>query len=62
MKLNKIIVATLAIGLTGAYCLARSSTFNGRPLPAEVAVDPGSGQLTLVRERRRPEDLAAELL
>ena len=51
----------LAFGLTGAYCLVRGSTFNGRPLPAEVAVAPGSGKIESVRRRRTPLELVSDL-
>ena len=45
----------LAVGLTGAYGRVMSSTYNGRPLCAEVLVEGGSWRVT--RERGSVEDL-----
>ena len=51
----------LAILDAGAYGLAMASTYNLRPLPAEVVVRPG-GELELVRARLSPAELAARAL
>jgi diaminopimelate decarboxylase len=45
----------LAIGLAGAYCRVMSSTYNSRPLCAEVLVENGTWRV--IRERGTIEDL-----
>ncbi|MDO5090303.1 MAG: diaminopimelate decarboxylase [Cardiobacteriaceae bacterium] len=45
----------VAIAGTGAYGMAMASTYNSRPLPAEVLVDQGSARL--IRQRQRVEDI-----
>lgn len=45
----------------GAYCFSMASTYNGRPLPAEVLVDVG-GRAHLIRRRGTFEDLASTLV
>lgn len=49
----------LAIGFAGAYGMSMASTYNLRPLPAEVVVDGTTARLT--RRRRRIDDLLTEL-
>ncbi len=51
----------LAIQDAGAYGMAMASTYNLRPLPAEVFL-PVDGLPRLVRHRRTPEELAERLL
>lgn len=41
----------------GAYCVAMSSTYNSRPLPAEVLLD--RGRYAIVRPRQSYEELMA---
>jgi diaminopimelate decarboxylase len=48
----------LAIGFAGAYGMAMASTYNTRPLPAEVTVD--GGVVRCVRPRRSVDDLLDE--
>ena len=48
----------IAFGLAGAYTSVRSTTFNGRPLPAEVWLD--GPEPRLVRSRRTAEELLTE--
>jgi diaminopimelate decarboxylase len=43
----------VAIGEAGAYAASMAMTYNGRPLAAQVLVEP-DGTLTLGRRRRRP--------
>ena len=45
----------VAIGLAGAYASAMFSTYNGRPRPPEVLIEPGGGRTVL---RRRASLLA----
>ncbi len=47
----------VAIADTGAYASSMRSTYNGRPRPAEVLVEP-DGSLALVRRRGSPASLA----
>lgn len=47
----------LAIGDAGAYGMAMASTYNLRPLPAEVVLD--AGQARLVRRRQTVDELLA---
>ena len=47
----------LAIGSAGAYGAAMSSTYNARPLAAEVLVE--GGRFAVVRPRQTPEELIA---
>jgi diaminopimelate decarboxylase len=47
----------LAVLATGAYGFVMSSTYNGRPRPAEVLVD--GGRWGVVRERETVESLYA---
>lgn len=49
----------LAIGCAGAYGMSMASTYNLRPLPAEVAV--AGGEQRLLRRRRTITDLLDEL-
>ena len=51
----------LAVLDTGAYGVAMASTYNLRPLPAEVLVRE-DGTLELVRKRLSPDELAAAVL
>lgn len=51
----------LAILDTGAYGMAMASTYNLRPLPAEVLIRP-DGTLDAVRRRRSPDELAEAML
>jgi diaminopimelate decarboxylase len=48
----------LAIGQAGAYGATMASTYNSRPLPAEVLIE--GGRARLVRRRGRIEDLAKD--
>ena len=45
----------LSIETAGAYCFSMASTYNGRPLPAEILVR--EGRARIVRSRETPEDL-----
>lgn len=47
----------VAIGDAGAYAASFSSTYNGRPRPAQVLLEP-DGRLVLARRRGRPGSLA----
>ena len=49
----------LIFGLAGAYSSVRCSTFNGRPLPAEVCLGPDG--IELFRRRRSAADLVDDL-
>ena len=51
----------LAVLDAGAYGTSMASTYNLRPLPAEVVLRP-DGALDLVRPRRTPEDVARAVL
>ena len=51
----------LAVLDTGAYGVAMASTYNLRPLPAEVLVRE-NGQFDLVRKRLSADELAAAVL
>ncbi len=51
----------LAFGLVGAYCLVRGTTFNGRPLPAEVSVA-ADGSTDVVRARQTVDELVDALM
>jgi diaminopimelate decarboxylase len=51
----------LAVLDAGAYGMAMASTYNLRPLPAEVMIRP-DGRLDLARRRRPPEELIDALL
>lgn len=51
----------LAFGLVGAYCLVRGTTFNGRPLPAEVSVA-ADGSTDVVRARQTVGELVDALM
>src|SRR5690625_2068891 len=51
----------LAIQDAGAYGMSMASTYNLRPLPAEVLVTSG-GQIELIRRRLTDEELVDELL
>jgi diaminopimelate decarboxylase len=45
----------LSIETAGAYCFSMASSYNGRPLPAEILVS--GGKVRIVRSRESPEDL-----
>jgi diaminopimelate decarboxylase len=45
----------LLIENAGAYCFSMASSYNGRPLPAEILVS--GGKAHIVRSRETPEDL-----
>jgi diaminopimelate decarboxylase len=45
----------LAVGLAGAYCRVMSSTYNSRPLCAEVLAEDGAWRV--IRERGTIDDL-----
>lgn len=45
----------LSIENAGAYCFSMASSYNGRPLPAEVLIS--GGKVRLVRSRETCEDL-----
>ena len=49
----------LAIGCSGAYAMSMGSTYNLRPLPAEIALE--EGQPRLLRRRRELSEILAEL-
>lgn len=49
----------VAFGLAGAYTAVRASTFNGRPMPAEVWLGPTGPEV--VQARLRPDELHARL-
>ena len=51
----------LAVLDAGAYGASMASTYNLRPLPAEVVLRP-DGALDLVRPRQTPEDVARSVL
>ncbi len=48
----------LAIKDAGAYGFSMASTYNSRPLPAEVMIE--NGKVTLIRRRQNVEDLLRE--
>jgi diaminopimelate decarboxylase len=50
----------IAILDTGAYCFSMASTYNQRPLPAEVLITT-EGKARLIRRRQTPEELLAYL-
>jgi len=50
----------LAIGCAGAYGMSMASTYNLRPLPAELVVE--DGDVRMVRERRSIDDLLDDWL
>ncbi|NNF03781.1 MAG: diaminopimelate decarboxylase [Rhodothermales bacterium] len=52
----------LAICDAGAYGISMASTYNLRPLPAEVFVDAENGEARLIRPRQSSADLVREIM
>ena len=51
----------IAVMDAGAYGISMATTYNLRPLPAEVWID-SDGKISLIQKRKSPEELAKEVL